>query len=66
MSAAGVYVLGGLAAWPVITLVLAARLAHLRRGPTFSTVATLAALAAVVWPLALVVLYLAPRPGRRP
>lgn len=59
------YVLTCLVAWPVLTLALAARLNHLRRGPSFSTVAVLAALAAPAWPLVLVALYVAPRPGRQ-
>lgn len=59
------YTACALLAWPLLMFVLAYRLNHLRRGPSFGTVAVFAALAAVVWPLALVILFVAPRPGRR-
>jgi hypothetical protein len=59
------YVLGALLAWPVITLTLAYRLNHLRRGPSFATIAVSAAVASIVWPLALVVVFVLPRAGRR-
>ena len=64
MSASTAYVLSCLIAWPVLTLAVAVKLNGLRRGPEFSTVATLAALASLAWPLALVVLFLVPRAGR--
>lgn len=66
MTTTTAYVLGALLAWPVLTFGLAFRLNHLRRGPKLSTVATLAAIAAVAWPLALAALFVAPRPRSRP
>lgn len=64
MTLTGVYLLLAALAWPVLVLVIASRLNHLRRGPTLSTVAGIAALAAAVWPLAAVVLFVAPRAQR--
>ncbi|MFC5140308.1 hypothetical protein ACFPK1_18860 [Actinomycetospora rhizophila] len=59
------YLVTYLVAWPVLTFAFAGRLNHLRRGPSFGSVAVLAAVCAVVWPLALVVLFVAPRPRSR-
>jgi hypothetical protein len=52
-------------AWPLLVLALGGQLKHLRRGPSFGTIATFAALAAPVWPVAAVLLSLAPRGERR-
>lgn len=60
------YLILALLAWPILTGVLAVRCNHLRRGPTLSTVAVLAAVLALVWPLAMVGLFLAPSPERTP
>ena len=59
------YLVAALVSWPMLVLLLAARFNDLRRGPTLSTVAVIAAAAALVWPLAAVVLFLAPRAERR-
>jgi len=55
------YVVLCLLAWPVLLIALTTKLNHLRRGPTFRTVAVVAALLALVWPLALVATFLIPR-----
>ncbi len=55
------YVVLCLLAWPVLVIALSLKLNHLRRGPTFRTVAVVAVLLALVWPLALVATVLIPR-----
>ena len=59
------YVVLCLLAWPVLVVAFCTKLNHLRRGPSFRTVAVVAALLALVWPLAVAGVFLIP-PGPGP